>query len=215
MPTKATYLQPSPVQLVDIQDYHQELTMSLASARAIAAKAMRAAQKRYKVQYDTKSNHVEYHVENWVLVRFPTDENGRMRKLSQPWHGPYHVTALREPISVTKVYQPKYPGINVHQSRVKPCPFHFPASFYWFGGNSKGPGRLPMWVEQLLEENSTQCDVTSDTKGVNSNAENVHDEDDDIPEELTDTEESDDITNCEVETGAMTKGYQSLRFYLL
>ena len=62
MPTEAAYFQPLPVQLADLQDYRQELTMSLVSARDIAAKAIRAAQKRYKTQYDTKSIHVMYHV---------------------------------------------------------------------------------------------------------------------------------------------------------
>ena len=101
----------------------------------------------YKAQCDTKSSHVEYHVGNWVLVRFPADETGRMRKLSQPWHGLYHVIALREPdISVAKVYQSQSPGITVHLSGIKPCPFHFPAGFYWYGGNSKGPGRPPTQV---------------------------------------------------------------------
>ena len=68
MPTEAAYLQPSPLQPTGIQEYCQELTMSLASARTTATKALRAAQKRYKAQYDTKSNHVEYHVGDWVLV---------------------------------------------------------------------------------------------------------------------------------------------------
>jgi len=107
-----------------------------------------------------------------------------MRKLSRSWHGPYRVTALREPdISVTKVYQPQSSGINIYQSRVKLCPLNFPAGFYWYGGNSKGPGRLPKWVEQLLEENSTQCTVT------NQNGTRC----------ITDTYESSDLTNSEDE----------------
>ena len=151
MPSESAYLQPSPVQVTDTQDYRQELTMSLATAQDIAAKAIRAAQKKYKAQYDSKSTQVDYHVGGWVLVRFPADETRRMRKLSRPWHGPYRVTALREPdISVSKVYQPQSPAIYVHQSRVKPCPCNFPAGFYWYGGNNKGPGRPPEWVDRLL-----------------------------------------------------------------
>lgn len=90
---------------------------------------------------------------------------------------------------------------------MKSYPFHFPAGFYCYGGNSKGPRRPSKWVEQLLEENSTQCDVTSDTKGVvNNDAENVHDEDDNIPEELTDTDKSDHSTNCEEEDWSKDEG---------
>jgi len=66
--TEAAYLHPSSIQLADVQDYRQELTLSLSAAREIAAKAIKAAQKRYKVQYDKKSNYVSYHLGNWVLV---------------------------------------------------------------------------------------------------------------------------------------------------
>ena len=123
-----------------------------------------------------------------------------MRKLSRPWHGTYRVTALKEPdISVTKVYHPQSPAITVHQSRVKPCPLNFPAGFYWYGGNIKGPGRPPKWVEQLLVENSRQCDTT-DTNEVNTNTEVTNQESDNDTEEFdSDTEESDDSTDCEDE----------------
>ena len=134
-------MHPSCIQIADVQDYRQELTLSIFSAREIAAKAIRAAQKRHKVQYDKKSNYVSYHLGDRVLVQFPADESGKMRKLSRPWHGPYRVTVLKEPdISVTKVYHPQSPAIAVHQSS---CPPYFPAGFYWYGGNSKGPGRPP------------------------------------------------------------------------
>ena len=75
-----------------------------------------------------------------------------MRKLSRPWHGPYHITNTREPnVDVTKVYFPKDGGIQVHQSRVKHCPPNFPADFYWYGGKQRDPGRPPKWVEQVPE----------------------------------------------------------------
>ena len=61
MPLESAYLQPSPVQVTVIQDYCLELTISLATARHIAAKAIRTAQK-YKAQYDSKSTQVNYHV---------------------------------------------------------------------------------------------------------------------------------------------------------
>ena len=68
---------------------------------------------------------------------------------------------------------------------MKPCPFNFPAGFYWYGGNSKGPGKPPKWVEQLLEENSIQRAVTVDYNDVNNDTEN----EDDVSEEVTDTHE--------------------------
>ena len=50
-PTDAEFLNPTSLQLTDIQDYREELSLSLASTRDIAAKAVQAAQKRYKRQY--------------------------------------------------------------------------------------------------------------------------------------------------------------------
>ena len=79
-----------------------------------------------------------------------------MRKLSRPWHGPYHITKINGPnVSALKVYHPQKDGITVHQSRVKHCRMNFPAGFYWYGGKSKGPGRPPKWVEQLLAGKQT------------------------------------------------------------
>jgi len=62
MPSEAAYLKPSSVLLTDIQDYRQEQATSLSSAIDITTNAIRAAQKRYKAQYDTKCSHIEYHV---------------------------------------------------------------------------------------------------------------------------------------------------------
>ena len=71
-----------------------------------------------------------------------------MRKLSRPWHG---VVDKRDPdITVMKVYSPQDGQIQVHQSRVVPCPHEFPAGFYWYGSRRSGPGRTPKWVDKLL-----------------------------------------------------------------
>ena len=95
-PTDAEFLNPTSLQLTDIQDYREELSLSLASARDIAAKAVQAAQKRYKRQYDKKVQPVTYRVGEWVLVKFPAEESGKMRKLSRPWHGPYRITKVNQ-----------------------------------------------------------------------------------------------------------------------
>ena len=42
---------------------------------------------------------------DWLLVRFPHEEGGKQRKISQPWHGTYHMTQRNDPdITVVKVY---------------------------------------------------------------------------------------------------------------
>ena len=112
---------------------------------------MQAAQKRYKKQYDKKVRPATYRVGEWVLIKFPAEESGKMRKLSRPWHGPYRITDINGPnVSASQVYHPKKEGIKVQQSRVKHCPHQLPAGFYWYGGKSSGPGRPPKWVENLL-----------------------------------------------------------------
>ena len=59
-PPDAEFLNPTSLQLTDIQDYREELSLSLASPRDIAAKAVQAAQKRYKRQYNKKVKPVTY-----------------------------------------------------------------------------------------------------------------------------------------------------------
>ena len=101
---------------------------------------MQAAQKRYKTQYDRKVTPTNYIIGDWVLVKLPAEESGRMRMLSRPWHGPYRITNTRGPdVDVIKVYRPQDRGIQVHQSRVKHCPSSFPAGFYWYGGKAERP----------------------------------------------------------------------------
>jgi len=75
-----------------------------------------------------------------------------MRKLSRPWHGPYRVLGVREPdVTVEKVYRPQDGAIQVHQTRVTPCPDEFPAGHYWYGDRRSSPGRPPRWVDRLLQ----------------------------------------------------------------
>ena len=99
---------------------------------------MQKAQQRYKASYDKKLKPVTYRISDWVMVKFPADETGRLRKLSRPWHGPYRITALNGPdVSISKVYYPQEGGIQVHLSRVKPCPPNFPAGFFGTGGREE------------------------------------------------------------------------------
>ena len=82
---------------------------------------------------------------------FPRDEVGRNRKLSRPWHGPYHVIEKKDlDITLCKVYFPDEKSIQFHQTRIQPCPVNFPAGYYWYGSRRVGPGRPPKWVERLM-----------------------------------------------------------------
>ena len=42
--------------------------------------------------------------------------------------------------------------VHVYQSRVCPCPPKWPAGCYWYGGSRNSSGKLPRWVDQLLEK---------------------------------------------------------------
>lgn len=150
-PTEAALLPLTEIEPTDVMDYREELTMSLSSARKLAAEAIHQAQKKYKGDYDKKTLPRDYRIGEWVLVKFPADETGQMRKLSRPWHGPYRVTEQNNPdVTVVKVYRPQDGAIQVHKTRVTPCPAAFPAGYHWYGNRRSSPGRPPRWVDRLL-----------------------------------------------------------------
>lgn len=137
--------------MAEIQDYREELVVSLSSARELAAKSIQRAQRKYKASYDQRAMQKHYQVGDWILIRFPQDESGKDCKLSRPWHGLYRVVECHGPdISAVKVYLPQDGRVQVHQMRVTPCPSEFPAGYYWYGDKRSGPGRPPKWVGQLL-----------------------------------------------------------------
>lgn len=88
-PTEAALLPPQPTESVDLADYREELVLSLATARELAVGSIRAAQNRYKKQYDKRAKVVEMRVGHWVFVHFPQDETGKQHKTSRPWGGPF------------------------------------------------------------------------------------------------------------------------------
>ena len=140
-PTEAAIVSPSKCEYTNIVDYREKLTTSLASARELAAKSIRKAQRKYKKNYDRGTSTTEYKAGEWILICFPQEETGRLRKLSRPWHGPYRVLSTRGPdVTAIKVYFPEDSSIQVHQTRVTPCPSEFPAGYYWYGGKRRGNG---------------------------------------------------------------------------
>ena len=150
-PTDAAFLPPSSVTPTDVDDYREELMLSLSNAREIATQSIQKSQKQYKKHFDAKATPTKFKVGQWVLVRFPQEESGRQRKLSRPWHGPYRIISRDDPdLTVQKVYFPDDGSIQIHQSRVTRCPLKFPAGYYWYGNKRKGPGRPPKWVNDLL-----------------------------------------------------------------
>ncbi len=112
--------------------------------------SIKKAQTTYKHYYNVKTEQQNLKVEDMVLVRFPHEEQGKLRKLSRPWHGPYRVVSRDDPdVTVLKLYFPQEPVIQVLQIRVCPCPVAFPPGYYWYGRKQHSPG-LPSWVENLI-----------------------------------------------------------------
>ena len=152
-PTEAALLPTRTISPTNISDYREELTLSLSFARTTAMKTSQESQRQYKGQYDKTAVKSKLQIGDWVLVYFPHDETGKMRKLSQPWHGPYRVISKNDTdVTVMKIYFPDDPQIQVHLSRVQPCPPSFPRSFYWYGGKRTGPGRPPKWIKNRLKQ---------------------------------------------------------------
>ena len=182
-PTEAALLPPHTVEPTEVSDYQEELILSLSSARRLAAEAIRTAQLKYKSSYDRRSRDVNFQMGDWVLVKFPQDETGRLRKLSRPWHGPYRVIDKHDPdITVVKVYTPQDGQIQVHQSRVVRCPPELPAGFYWYGSRRSSPGRPPKWVDKLLQ-GTTSTTADSPEPVYQSDATSTEDNDHSNPED--------------------------------
>ena len=132
-PSEAALLPPNPIEPSTVETYREELILNLASARELAAKSLQASQARSKEWHDRSVRTREYQKGDWVLVKFPSEEMGRNRKLSQPWHGPYRVISIDEPnITVQKVYQTQPGQFQIHQSLVTPCPEDLPPGYYWY-----------------------------------------------------------------------------------
>jgi len=196
-PSEASLLEPEEVRPTDVSDYREELILSLKSARDIATQSIRKAQNQYKKQYDKKSTKQSYQIGDWVLVKFPAEESGKNRKLSQPWHGPYRVLQCLDPdVVVSKVYFPDDGQIQVHQLRVTPCPSQFPSGYYWYGRKKHSPGRIPKWLLAVNPDDrnahtpsSTDEEELSDTDTNESDAEES-DQSSDVQSDSADEEEA-------------------------
>ena len=117
-----------------------------------------------------------------MLVRFPYEESGKMRKLLHPWHGPYRIIERRDPdLTFVKVYFPEDGHIQIYQSRVCSCPPKLPAGFYWYGGNKKSEDCIPTWVQKLMsgradEQQNDDADQTLPTELLADYSEHADDE---------------------------------------
>ena len=219
-PTEAAFLPPASLQPTEVEDYREEVMISLSSARDLAAKSVRKAQKRYKALYDRKVSKRQYRVGDWVLVKFPHEETGKYRKLSQPWHGPYRVLSCQAPdVTAVKVYLPQDGQIQVHQTRVTPCPEDIPAGYYWYGRKKHSPGRPPQWVTALedvtapdgIEENPEKRNTQEQLPTPSENSSPDAESDAEEPSDAPDSAESDEDAAEEPESSRVQTGRYTLR----
>ena len=156
-PTEAALFPPTPPTPTDLEDYREELIMSLSSARKTAVKSIWQARQKYKTQWQAGPTIAE---PRWGLGSslFPT-----ARVWSQPEafldHGPWCITSHNDmDVTVTKVYFAQDGPIQVHQMRVQACPPDFPAGYYWYGLWCKSPGRVPRWIENLSLDQTNESE---------------------------------------------------------
>lgn len=83
-PTEAELSPPLNRNETDVTAYHEDLMESLSFARTLAAETIQKAQMKYRVQYDRKAKPDQYRIGEWVLIKFPSEESGKQRKLSRP-----------------------------------------------------------------------------------------------------------------------------------
>ena len=155
-PPEAVFLPNHSINPTDVDDYREELILSLSSARALAATHIQSAQRKYKGYYDRKAQTRPYSVGDWILVYFPSEEIGPNRKLSRPWHGPYHILSIHTPnVTAVKVYYPQDSPIRVYLSRIQKCPNGIPAGFYWYGGKKSSFIQTPKWLDAILRDSNS------------------------------------------------------------
>ena len=158
-PLEAELLPPTECHGGSVEEYREQLVTSLQSARDLAANEVKRAQKRYKTTFDKKAKQPDYRAGDLVLVYFPQEDTGKLRKLSRPWHGPHRVTSSNNSdVCVTKLHYPREGQIQVHQSRVSRCPEDWPVGYFWYGARRHSVGRPPKWVQPLLERSVGELD---------------------------------------------------------
>ena len=151
-PTEVYFMPASPVYVGAVEDYREELMVSLSSARELTVENIQKAQEKYKRNYDRRVSTPSSPMKcgDWVLVHFPHEESGPNRKLSRPWHGPYRIISVNDPdLSIVKCV---FPAGSVNPSA--PVPSESVSS------------KLPQWVllvrgEETWTRPSTEVGVES------------------------------------------------------
>ena len=67
--------------VTNINDYREQVVLSLSSARRLAEQTSKEAQRKYKYHYDKVVITSKLKIGDWVLVYFPQEETGKNTNL--------------------------------------------------------------------------------------------------------------------------------------
>ena len=85
------------------------------------------------------------------------------------WHGPYRIESVSPTgVVAVKVYFPQEGSIQVDAQRMTKCPPppNFSYGYYWYGNRTKGPGRAPKQIDQMMKDADASSSTTdSDETG--------------------------------------------------
>ena len=70
-PTESALLPAKSLRVTNVNDYREQMMLSLSTARNLAMKANRKAQQRYKLQHDKAAKTSKFRVGDCVLIYYP------------------------------------------------------------------------------------------------------------------------------------------------
>ena len=152
---------------IDPGDYCSELERRLSDAWKAAAQCVTTAQAKQKRVYDRGAKHVDYRVEDRVLVHMPHEATGKAVKLARPFFGTYRVLRVTPTnAEVRLVDKPDDPPIVVSLGRIRPCYEEIP-NVSWSGHSPRKHRRKRVTVVSPVERIEAERVNTSPLARVN------------------------------------------------
>ena len=106
--------------ITDAETYGEIMKKEFVKCREIAKTSIENAQVKYKKRHDTKHKHVDFKMDDMILVFKPVSKTGLSKKLSHRWNGPYKIIAKLGPTTYKILnLQGRKNEELVHVSRMK------------------------------------------------------------------------------------------------
>ena len=140
LPIESAYLSDDPqvrIHAAESEDFIKEVQLSLSLARERAQSAIKKAQKKQELDFNSHFNAKDpvLSVGDRVVMYHPEEATSKNRKVTRPWYGPYRVVSINMPnATVRKVFSPSDALETVHCNRLRKLLPSFPKSWYWYGG---------------------------------------------------------------------------------